>query len=126
MRIKHRPNLHSTEEAQEHIHREHPPDRLLAVLLQLVAAQVRVEDSNGIHIPKPSSHSAERSKDHEPGPQAAFGVLDVFLVGFLPGRGDGDEVIVVRESRFFILGVALGICTGGGLGTGGTRLELRA
>lgn len=123
MRVKDWPNLHAAEEAQEHINRKDPSDGLLAIFRELVAAEIGVENPYGIHIPKTSSHAAERSKDDEPGPQAAFGVLDVGL--FLSGSGGGDDGtiarVIVGESAFFIL-----VGGSGGLGTGGTRLEWRA
>ena len=122
MRVKHRPDLHSAEEAQEHIDREDPSDGLLAIVRKLVAAEIGVENSNGVHIPKASGHAAEGAEDHEPGPQAALGVLDVVL--FLAGECDGHEATIVArvmaESFFFISGC----CSG--RGTGGTRLEWRA
>ena len=121
MRIENRSNLHAAEEAQEDIDREDPSDGLLAIVRKLVAAEIGVENSNGVHIPKASGHAAEGAEDHEPGPQAAFGVLDIVL--FLAGGCDGREVLIARamaESFFFIFGC----CSG--RGTGGTRLEWRA
>jgi hypothetical protein len=127
MRVKHRPDLHSAEEAQEHIDREDPSDGLLAIVRKLVAAEIGVENSNGVHIPKASSHAAEGAKDHEPGPQAAFGVFDAVLV--LAGGSDGDGAAnvarrVIAVSFFFISGCCCCCCSG--RGTGGTRLEWRA
>ena len=124
VRVKHRPNLHSAEEAQKHIDREDPSDGLLAIARELVVAEIGMEDSNRIHISEASSHAAEGAEDHEPGSQAALGVLDVIL--FLAGGRDGHEVAIIvarvmAESFFFISG-----CCCSGRGTGGTRLEWRA
>jgi len=114
MRVKHRPNLHAAEEAQEHIDGKDPSDGLLAVTRELVAAEIGMEDSNRVHIPEAGSHAAEGAEDHEPGPQAALGVFDVVL--FLPG---GRIARVMAKGSFFIFGCS-------GRGTGGTRLEWRA
>lgn len=123
MRVKDRPNLHAAEEAQEDVDGKDPSDGLLAIVRELVAAEIGVENTNGIHIPETSSHAAERSKDDEPGPQASLGILDVVL--FLSGSGGSDDGaiarVIVGESAFFIL-----VGGSGGLGTGGTRLEWRA
>jgi len=115
VRVKHRPNLHSAEEAQKHIDREDPSDGLLAIARELVVAEIGMEDSNRIHISEASSHAAEGAEDHEPGPQAALGVLDVVLILCSGATIAG----VVAEGPFFIFGRI-------GLGTGGTRLEWRA
>lgn len=117
MRIENRPNLHAAEEAQKHIDREDPSDRLVIIARKLVRTQIGVENTNGIHIPKPSRHSTERSKNHKPGPQTSLRIFNTVLS--LTGGSNRSEIIAAVVG-FFIFGVV------GGLGTGGAKLGWRA
>ncbi|KFY84590.1 hypothetical protein V498_07801 [Pseudogymnoascus sp. VKM F-4517 (FW-2822)] len=96
--VKDRPDDNAKPKRQARVHAEDPADLALAVVLELVARDVRLERPERVHHPQRSEQRAQRPEHDQPGLQPALGVEVLVLaegegVGALRGgvrRGGQD------------------------------------
>lgn len=74
LRIHDRADLDTEKEGQEQEAAKDPTYGPLAVILELMRAQMGLKDTHGIHDAEGSRHAAEGAKHNRPGPQASLWV----------------------------------------------------